>query len=322
MTSSLIEEAARRLEQLRKAGVDVPDLPTLDAPGAAEPSAPSRPSEAVLEALAAEAALPARSREHRAEPSPPAREPAQSRSVTIDLAKLAAAGMVTPDAPRSQIADEYRVIKRPLLTNAQGRAGQRIERGNMIMITSAVPGEGKTFTAINLAMSIAMELDSRVLLVDGDVANPSLAKTLGVHGRSGLLDLLVDPDRRFADVMLRTNVERLSLLPGGGAQRRATELLASEAMIRLIDEMASRYPDRVVVWDTPPVLATTESRVLSSHMGQIVVVVGADRTTQGTLKSALALLEDCPIVMTLLNKATRTDVGSYYGYGGYGADAA
>jgi receptor protein-tyrosine kinase len=239
--------------------------------------------------------------------------------VLLDLPRLAAAGVVTPDAPRSQIADEFRVIKRPLIVNALGKSATRIERANMIMVTSAVPGEGKTFTATNLAMSIAMEIDSTVLLVDADVANPSLPDLLGVRESKGLMDVLTDPKVELADVLLRTNVDRLALLPAGRSHRRATEHLASDAMERLIEDIGSRYPDRIVVFDAPPLLATTEARALATHMGQIVVVVEADRTTHSALKQALTLLEDCPVVMTMLNKAAGSHVGTYYGY--YGQDA-
>jgi receptor protein-tyrosine kinase len=312
---SLIEQAAQRLEQLRSAGIDVADMGT--RPGAAEPPARSAPPEALLRELEARAgAKPSL----EAQPAP-AVEKRESRRVTIDLAKLAKTGVITPDAPRTQLADEFRVIKRPLLANAFGKSAVRVERGNMIMITSAFPGEGKTFTAANLAMSIAMELDSRVLLVDGDVANPALLPLLGLRESNGLMDALVNPGIQLADVLLRTNIERLSVLPAGKHHRRATEVLSSESMARLIDEMASRYPDRIVLWDAPPLLPTTESRVLAGYMGQIVVVVEADRTTHHSVKSALSLLEDCPVVMTMLNKARRTDVGSYYGYYGNHPDA-
>jgi receptor protein-tyrosine kinase len=308
---SLIEQAAQRLEQLRKSGVDVPDLAVRDR---AEDQALQHdaPPEALLDELAAEVTEQAR-REVR-KPAP-AQDAQTSRQVILDLARLAKAGVVTPDAPRSQLADEFRVIKRPLLANALGKSATRVARGNMIMVTSALPGEGKTFASANLAMSIATELDSRVLLVDGDVANPALMSMLGVRESKGLMDALVSPGVPLADVLLRTNVERLSVLPAGSPHRRATELLASDAMVRLIDELATRYPDRVVVWDAPPVLATTESRVLASHMGQVVVVVEADRTTHATVRNALAVLEDCPVVLMMLNKAERSDLGSYYGYG-------
>jgi receptor protein-tyrosine kinase len=314
---SLIEQAAQRLEQLRNAGIEVADLGT--RPIAPDRTTRSAPPEELLSELAARAGLPPGA--PPAAPPAPTAERRESRQVALDLAKAAKAGLITPDAPRSQLADEFRVIKRPLLANALGKSAGRVERGNMIMVTSAFPGEGKTFTAANLAMSIAMELDSRVLLVDGDVANPALLPLLGLRESRGLMDVLVNPGVQLADVLLRTNVERLSVLPAGKHHRRATEVLSSEAMARLIDEMASRYPDRIVLWDAPPLLPTTESRVLAGYMGQIVVVVEADRTTHHSVKNAFALLEDCPVVMTMLNKARRTDVGSYYGYYGNNPDA-
>ncbi len=225
--------------------------------------------------------------------------------------------MVTPDAPRTQIADEFRVIKRPLLANAQRKSAGASANANLIMVTSALAAEGKTFTAVNLAMSMATELDSTVLLVDADVANPTLPRVLGFVSPKGLMDVLTDDAIRLPDVLLRTNVPKLTLLPAGTSHRRATELLASEAMERLIAEVANRYSDRIVIFDAPPLLPTTESRVLATHMGQILVVVEADKTTHSALKGALATVESCPVVLTMLNKATRSDVGSYHGYGGY-----
>lgn len=315
---SLIEEAAKRLEQLRNAGVDLAEeaASALRGPGSADRSGPSKSE---LEARVREL----RSREHSPDPRPavppPQTRPGErSRGIVIDLAQLAAAGMVTPDAPRSQIADEFRVIKRPLLDNAQRNAATPGAPANMIMVTSALAAEGKTFTAVNLAMSIAMELDNTVLLVDADVANPTLPGVLHFSASKGLLDVLTDATTRLPEVLLRTNVPKLSILPAGAPHRRATELLASEAMERLITEIANRYADRVVVFDAPPLLPTTESRVLAAHMGQIVVVVEADKTTHSALKQALATIESCPLVMTMLNKAARSEVGSYYGYRGYG----
>jgi receptor protein-tyrosine kinase len=164
-------------------------------------------------------------------------------------------------------------------------------------------------------MSIAMELDNTVLLVDADVANPSILEVLGLPQAPGLLDVLTDPTRDLSSVMLRTNVDKLSVLPAGTRHERATELLASEAMTQLVNEMASRYPDRIIVFDSPPLLLTTESTVLAAHMGQIIVVVEADRTASHTVKQALATVEKCPLVMTVLNKARASDIGAYYGYG-------
>jgi len=323
---SLIEQAAKRLEQLKNAGIDLGerDAPSLRGPGDAEASARAPLPEAVVRELepkerALESAhvlrRPAR-HEHDAPPQHPGGE--HSRKIAIDLAHLAAAGMVTPDSPRSQIADEFRIIKRPLLSNAQRKSPAGGASPNLVMVTSALAGEGKTFNAVNLAMSIAMELDNTVLLVDADVANPTLPSVFRFEQSKGLLDVLTDPGIRLSDVLLRTNVPKLSILPAGTAHRRATELLASEAMERLVHEMANRYADRIVIFDAPPLLPTTESRVLATHMGQIVLVVEADKTTHGALKSALATIEACPIVLTVLNKASRSDVGSYYGYRGYG----
>jgi exopolysaccharide/PEP-CTERM locus tyrosine autokinase len=163
-------------------------------------------------------------------------------------------------------------------------------------------------------MSIAMELDNTVLLVDGDVAHPMLPTLLGIPTSPGLLDLLTRDDLDVSDALLRTNVEKLTVLPAGSRQRRATELLASEQMAALLRELASRYSDRIIIFDSPPLLATTEARVLATHMDQIVMVVAAESTTQQAVNHALTAIESCEIVLLMLNKARRTDVGTYYGY--------
>ncbi|MEO1766720.1 XrtA-associated tyrosine autokinase [Thiobacter aerophilum] len=258
----------------------------------------------------------------------PGREPARSaapvtaQSVMVNLARLKSAGFVTPDAERTEIAEEFRLIKRPLLINATGQGGEAVPRGNMILVTSSLPGEGKTFCAINLAISIAMEMDRTVLLVDADVAKPKLMQYLGVPGeKDGLLDVLRSDGLALPDVLLKTNIEKLTLLPAGKPYKHATELLASEAMNRLVDDMANRYSDRIVIFDSPPLLATSEASVLASHMGQIVMVVEADHTPQSALREALELIEDSGAAISLLlNKTTGPQsAGGYYGYGyGYG----
>jgi exopolysaccharide/PEP-CTERM locus tyrosine autokinase len=183
------------------------------------------------------------------------------------------------------------------------------------MVTSAMPGEGKTFTAINLAMSIAAELDNTVMLVDADVARPSILRTLGLPQGPGLLDVL-EHQVDLSSVLLRTNIEKLTVLPSGTPHPRATELLASVAMRDLLDDMATRYADRIIIFDSPPLLLTTESRVLATHMGQIVVVVQAGRTLQNEVQHALATIESCPVKMTVLNKVQGETTGRYgYGYG-------
>ena len=210
------------------------------------------------------------------------------------------------------------MIKRPLIRNALDKSVAQLKNGNLIMVTSSLPGEGKSFVAVNLALSIAMEVDSTVLLVDADVVAPSVPKLLGIKLAKGLMDVLTEPDLNFGDVLIKTNINKLALVQAGTPHRGASELLASDAMAQLLDEIANRYSDRIVIFDSPPLLATTESRVLASHMGQLVVVVEADRTTHATLEAALSTVDSCRVVMTLLNKASQSEVGSYYGNYGYG----
>ena len=319
---SIIEQAAKRLEELRRAGIDprpAKDVNAEDAtvlrprhePGVIDLSRPTAPQVALglVAPGRVQSGLAAR---NDAPFAPPQRE---SRQVGIDLARLSSMGFLTANGKPARLADEYRVIKRPLLTNALQKSPTRVALGNLIMVTSAVPGEGKTYTAINLALSMAMEHDSTVLLVDADVARPSVLDRLGLPSSKGLLDLLTEPGLELADVMLRTNIDRLSILPAGSHHSRATELLASDGMNRLIEELTGRYDDRILVFDAPPLLPSTESRVLATHMGQVVVVVEAARTQRSLLVQALGTLESCPVVMTLLNKVASADVGSYnYGY--------
>lgn len=243
-----------------------------------------------------------------------------SRQIMLDFNKLRARGLLTSEDERSQMAEEYRMIKRPLLSNAFG--ANPVKNGNMVMVTSALPGEGKSFSTINLAISIAMELDRTVLLVDADVAKPRIPEYLGFHSDHGLLDVLRNGTQDLSNAILRTNIDKLSILPAGRTYTRATELLASEAMDRLIRDLATRYPDRLVLFDSPPLLSTSESGVLASHMGQIVMVVEADRTRKPALREALSRLEGkCDVIGLILNKGIPHSAGGYYGYYGYGQAA-
>ena len=335
----LIEEAAKRLEQLRRAGAEIPEPrpfapPAIPEPPPAIPELPPvtpvmtpaptsvmpAPGEPIFPAPTAPSAAPA-----EAAPPVPAKPPrtratASARpQIELNLDALTAAGFITPHSPRSQIADEYRIIKRPLLANAMGKSAAPVQNGNLIMVTSAVPNEGKTFSAINLAMSIAMELDNTVMLVDADVAHPSVLNVLNLPATRGLLDVLLDDTTDLSHVLLKTNVEKLTLLPAGTQHPRATELLASDAMAELLHEMASRYSDRIIIFDSPPLLVTTEAHVLASHVGQVVMVTRAASTLRSQVKQALAAIEACPVKLLLLNRARPDPMGTYgYGYGRYG----
>lgn len=314
----IIEQAAKRLAELRQSGIDVPGTPTVDVP------------EAVANASTA-AAQPGMYSVEKGRTPVLSNEPAAhvpivgtSRQIDIDMVALASRGIVTPETARSQLGSELRVLKRPLLQNVSGKGAARVKNANLIMITSAVPGEGKSYLAANLAMSLAMELDHTVLLVDADVERPSQPKMLGFEDGKGLLDVLLDSQLDLSQVILRTNIEKLSVLPAGTHHPRATELLASAAMNKLLAEMAQRYPDRIIIFDSPPLLVTTEARALAAHMGQVVLVVRADSTSHAEVKHAVAALEVCPVKMVVLNQTTGHFDGHGYGYGygyGYGAKA-
>lgn len=285
---------------------------------AAQPSAAQSP--AVDEgSTPARKVAPAPAGHDRAEPAAP--EPrAGSRTVPINLKRLASMGIALasdseacPDPQaRTRTREEFRLIKRPLLLNAFGQGADAAPGGNVVMVTSAVAGEGKTFCSVSIAMSIAMERDRRVLLVDADLQRPRIAQVLGVPGGPGLTDLLENPSLELSDVLLKTDVSRLSVLPAGSRHQYGTELLASDAMKNLVLELSERYPDRIVLFDSPPLLAATQAVVLAGLAGQIVVVVGAGSTSQEAVSEALALVDAQKPVGLVLNRYPRMFQPEYY----------
>jgi len=227
-------------------------------------------------------------------------------------------GFIMVDDSHSRIAEEYRSIKRPLVTNAIGSRKSDIKNSNLILITSSVPGEGKTFTSINLALSIAAEMDKKVLLIDADVAKPSIAKVLGIKSKVGLIDFLETDTLQLSDIILQTEIPGLRIITAGKSHKFSTELLASDKMIALSKELSERYSDRIVIFDTPPLLATTQAEVLASQMGQVVLVVAAESTPQSFVTESTKKLQNCSdVVLGVLNKAQRTLNAGYYGYGHY-----
>lgn len=302
--STLIEQAMQRLERLRGAGVNAP-LPAVTERRASNAPAPR----------AAEPAAAPSSKLHSIG--------GQSKSITLNVEAMVQARVFPPGTGPTEQASQFRVIKRPLIKNVVDHAGTGLRRSNLIMVTSALAGEGKSFTAANLAMSMVTELDHTVLLVDADVARPSLARMLGFEPQQGLLDVL-DGHVGLQDVLLSTNIDKLTILPSGAPRPRATELLASDAMQSLLEEMASRYPDRIIIFDSPPLLLTTEASVLASQMGQIVMVVKADSTPQAAVQRSLSSIATHPARFVVLNQVNRKILGgSGYGYGyGYGSAGA
>jgi protein-tyrosine kinase len=254
---------------------------------------------------------------------------AAPRFCDIDLTALMSRGFLSPTTARTQLAQEMRRIKRPLLLNIrkeQAATAQGVlsasPPANLIMITSALPGEGKTFVSINLAMSMAAELDHRVLLVDADVARGDVSRQLGIEPARGLADLLQEDGYLTEEGVLTTNVDRLSVLPAGTSVEHVDELFASEQMVLLTRSLAEADPNRVVLFDASPLLVTTEAAVLAHKMGQTVVVVEANRTPQDALQQALTMLDGCSNVSLVLNKTSGSHGAGYgygYGYGAYGS---
>jgi exopolysaccharide/PEP-CTERM locus tyrosine autokinase len=313
---SIIERAANRIDH-KKEEPTIGSPAPLSAPENLAAPAPEPMIEAAMtraRGAAPAAPAPAPRRAAPAAASPAIAPRPGARIVELDLARMQAMGLVTAAGGRTPLVEDFRIIKRPLLKRAFAATAPGTRPGNLIMITSSLPGEGKTFCAINLAMSIAMELDHTVLLIDADVARPSVLSTLGLPAERGLMDVLLDDKLDVADVMLRTNVDTLSILPAGTSNPRATELLASQTMNTLVEEIANRYPDRIVIFDSPPLLLTSEAHVLASHMGQIVVVVEAEETTQHAVQEALAQLEGMDNVNLIYNKTREFPGTETYNY--------
>lgn len=250
------------------------------------------------------------------ETSQPSPAVSQTKVLKIDIERLENNGHVSTTGLRKKINDEYREIKRKLLSNAFGPISSSLKNSNIIMVTSARPSEGKTFTAVNLALSIAAEQDKTVLLVDADVLKPNVLRTLGLNGRAGLMEYLIGEVDDISEVLHPTNIDKLRVVPAGKSHHLSTELLASKKMHDTIDEFANRYSDRVVIIDTPPLIGITESAVLANFAGQAVVVVEESRSRMIDIKHAVERLNPDMAVGFVVNKSLNTDnhgVG-YYGY--------
>lgn len=246
-------------------------------------------------------------------------EPATSRRVAVDRNALRNEGYLPEDSNDRLFADYYRQIKRPLIERAlepPGAAGSP----RVIMLTSALPGDGKTFTSINLALSMARERDLSVLLVDGDVAKPHISRILGVSDEPGLLDAASDPQVDVENLIIPTDVPRLSILPAGRAQSNE-ELLASALMSRITTQLVERKPHRIVLFDTPPLLLSSESRALMRLAGQVVLVVRSGQTLRQAVLDAIAHIGEEPNLSLVLNHGRmRVTQGYYYHYGVYGSE--
>lgn len=236
------------------------------------------------------------------------------------LDRLLAANMLVPGSSLDrEIQDDYRRVKRPLVSNAIGRNKLMVDRGNLILVTSSIPGEGKTYTSVNLALSIAQEMDITVLLVDCDVAKQGVSRMLGLEGVCGLVDVLENGDLSIGDVMLQTDIPKLRVMSAGKQNEYVAELLASQRMVSLVNEMSSRYSDRIIIFDGPPLLPTPQTQVLAALVGQVVFVIEAGKTPQSVIEEALELIPEEQATGLVLNKNVGLSSRSNYGYGyGYG----
>jgi protein-tyrosine kinase len=243
-----------------------------------------------------------------------------STLVKVDRELLRSSGFIVPGAPPTSLSEEFRLIKRQLLLSALGGpGGSAIERGQLILICSAQPNEGKTFSSVNLALSMASETEIEVVLVDADVAKPEILSTLGLPGGPGLMDALANPALDVEKLLIHTDIPNLSVLPAGLQTNNDTELLASDRTGKLINRLIENKPRRIILFDSAPALAASPASVLALHVGQCVIVVRADQTTESALRDTMSLLDACPRLQFLLNgvsySGTNRKFGSYYGFG-------
>jgi len=299
---SLVERAALRLRARMPGGEPTP----LSTPaGQKAPDRGSPMSTARVEERIPAVPPPAAAGDARA-----AMKPRSKPTVAFDQDELTRVGIVGSSAMRSRVTEELRIIKRQLLSHEA--------RADVIMVTSALPAEGKTFTALNLALSIAHEEDHHALLIDADGARQGLRRFLVAGDLPGLLDLAADPTIDVADVILGTEIPRLSVVLAGTHREHGAELLASQRMRSMIGEMAARYDDRVIVLDAPPCLVSSDPAALAAMVGQVVLVIEADRTQRAEVEGSLELLRACPRISLILNKRkalTGDSFGSYaYNY--------
>ncbi|WP_010186052.1 AAA family ATPase [Sphingomonas sp. PAMC 26605] len=297
---SLLEQAASRYDfndRIRPLD-DVPAEPPVATPTA--PVAPAVPPTPKPRPVAAPRALPRPGTEAK-----------------IDRALLAERGMLVPGAPIGALVEEFRLVKRQLSTTARGVRVRAGDLSRTILVASAQPDDGKTYCALNLAISMAAERDLEVLLIDADFAKPDVMTRLGLSEGRGLLDALADPQVEVESCIVRTDIPHLSLLPCGTKSNADTELVASARTGELIAELLAADPRRVLIFDSPPVLAASPAAALAHHAGQVMLVVRADRTSEGDLREAVDLLDGCEEIQLLLNAVSFAPggrrFGSYYG---------
>lgn len=292
--------------------LDITETPSIEEPAAVEPPAIELPEPVAAPVVAAK---------------PFARRVRPSQGhIAIDRERLAEEGMLVPGAPVTALAEEFRLIKRQLLNTARAvwaaDAEANENRARMILVCSAKPNDGKTFCAINLALSMAAEKDVEVLLVDADFAKPDVLARLGASEGTGLLDVIAGAVDDVESCVITTDVPQLSVLPAGTRSNADTELLASERANAILESLAAADPRRIVIFDSPPALAASPASVLAGLVGQVMLVVRADRTSESDLREAVGLLDGCEQIQLVLNSVSFQPGGRRFGsYGAYYGEA-
>ena len=311
-TPSLIERAADMYDFRKSLNQPGPDLP------------PAEPADSDAASDAAPAAKPVAARQAApmARPVPTARPRAGSSLPVepIDRERLRERAFIVPEGPVTSISEEFRIVKRRLLASILAEANAGLgAAAQRILICSAQPNEGKTYSAINLALSIATEQDHDVLLVDADFAKPSILSSLGIEGQRGLMDALADPQVAVEDCIIPTDVRGLSVLPAGRQTNTDSEYLASARTQDVLARLTDGHPGRIVIFDSPPLLAASPAATLAQYVGHALMVVRADVTSERALRDALGLIAGCNQIQLLLNgvrfSPSGRSFGSYYGYG-------
>lgn len=311
---SLIERAARAFDLRASQSAVAPRLPEPREPAPITPEA-AEPAPLVHRG-------PAPLRPNLAPPAfdgIPARQAFRGTFHPIDRKHLREQCLIEPEGPVTGLLEEFRIVKRQLLMSAaESRAGRGAPHGERILVCSAHPGEGKTFCAVNLALSMAAEKDTEVLLVDADFAKPSVLSAFGLPGGPGLMDALADPAIAVEDCIIGTDIAGLFVLPAGNSSGHDTEHLASSYTAQVLGRLSSQAPNRIVIFDSPPVLAASPASELAHHVGQALMVVRADQTGEAALRDAVSILSGCDDIKLLLNctrfSPTGRRFGSYYGY--------
>ncbi|MBU2341508.1 MAG: capsular biosynthesis protein [Alphaproteobacteria bacterium] len=234
----------------------------------------------------------------------------------ISRAHLRDQGMIDPELGSGGLVEEFRIVKRQVLASVEADGTAKSRR---VLICSPHPGEGKTFCATNLAIALAGERQSEVVLVDADFGKPSIMATFGLDPAPGLMDALRDPAIKVEDLVLGTDIPGLWILPAGERSGSDAEYLASERTWEVLNRLTRGAHDRIVIFDSPPALAASPAAELAKHCGQALLVARADSTARAALEDAVDLLSGCPDIRLLLNDATFSPsgrkFGKYYGYG-------